>query len=167
MMKSLLRTALVAVAFIQLKDPADNSPLFVTNDDAEKFGATKHDDGFARDSAGNKLPIGVRVHGAGSKVFRKAEDDTNDAMLKAKGKGLTGAGLRNSGTYKLAKCTEQFVNFGYALTEGGPEIRVTPDMAEDERIRVASAFYDDLRFAAFREQIEKDQADHANFTPKA
>lgn len=165
-MKSLLRTALIAVAFLQFKDPATGAPMFVVNDDADKFGATKHEDGYARDSDGNKLPMGVRMHGQGSKVARNADDTINDAMLKAKGKGLTGAGLRNNGTFKLAKCTAEFVNFGYTMTEGGPEIRVTPDMDEEQRMRVASAFYDDLRFAAFREQLEKDQADHANFTPK-
>lgn len=164
-MKSLIASAVVALAFIQFRSPADNSPLFVLNEDAPS-GCTDGEDGYARDAQGNKLPIGVRVYGPGSKVYRAAEDEIADASIKAGKKALTGASLRNSATFKLASCTQEFVNFAYALTEGGDELTVTAATEKTERLRIATAFYEDLRFVGFRDQVEREQHDLANFTQK-
>lgn len=166
-MKSLLTAAVVALAFVHFKNPSDGSRLYVLNEDASKFNATPHEDGFARDAAGAKLPVGVRVYGPGSTEYRKAEDAIASVRIKEGKKGLSGATLRDDATTKLARCTSEFVNFGYALKDGGEELRVTPASDFETRIKVASAFYNDLRFVGLRDQVEADQHDHANFTPTA
>jgi hypothetical protein len=158
MMKSLLAVAVAATAFVQFKNPADNSLLFVTNDDAAKFGATSHEDGYARKD-GQKLPIGVKVYGPGSAEYRRAEDKTVSDAIKAGKKALTGASQRADATYKLARTTLAFVNFDY---EGET---VTAETDVTARVRIASAFFDDGQFVAFRDQVLQEQHDHANFTP--
>lgn len=167
-MKSLMIAAVTSLAFVHFKNPADSSPLYVLNEDAQgQPGVTAGDDGFARDANGDKLPIGVRVFGPGSQVYRAAEDKIANDAIKAGRKALTGTSLRENATYKLARCTSEFVNFTYALKDGGAELTVTPASDLDERVRVASAFFDDVRFVAFRDQVEKEQHDLGNFTPTA
>lgn len=165
-MKSLLARAIVATAFVHFRSPEDDTPLYLLNEDAPRFGGTPHADGYARDAKGEKMPIGVVIHGAGSAEYRKAEHSANTEQIQAGKKGLNGPNLFDKQTHKLARCTEQFVNFGYALVDGGEEIVVNKDTDFNTRIAVAGAFYDDLKFAHFREEVVIEQANHANFTKK-
>jgi hypothetical protein len=157
-MKSLTAAAVAAVAFVHFKNPTDGTRLYVLNEDAAQFGAVSHEDGYARDSNGDKLPIGVKVYGLGSKEYRKAEDAIATARIQAGRKALTGATLREDGTLKLARTTSEFVNFEYN------GVRVTPATELDTRVRVAAAFYDDVQFAGLRDQVETEQNDLGNFT---
>ena len=161
-MKSLRAAAVAAIAFIHFKNPVDGSRMFLLNEDINgRQGVRSGEDGYARDNDGNKLPIGVKVFGPGSAEYRKAEDAIANARIKEGKKGMTGASLREDGTRKLARCTQEFVNFEYL----GVQIASNTDF--ETRVRVASAFYDDVEFAGLREQVETEQHDFANFTPTA
>lgn len=160
-MKSLRAAAVAALAFVHFKSPIDGARMFVMNEDAETFNAKPHDDGYARDAAGNKLAIGVKVYGPGSAEYQRADDAVSSTRIKEGKKGMTGATLRQDATTKLARCTQEFVNFAY----NGESVNASTDF--EKRIRVASAFYSDVEFAGLREQIEVEQHDFANFTPTA
>lgn len=159
MMKSLRAAAVAALVFVHFKD-ANGARMYVTNEDAGKFNASTHEDGYARLN-GEKLAMGVKVYGPGSQEFRKAQDAINTANIKNGKKGLTGASLRQDATVLLARTTAEFVNFEYLDT------RVTASTDFETRVRVASAFYDDLEFVGLRDQVETEQNDLGNFSQAA
>lgn len=157
--KSLALALVAATCFVHFKNPADGSHLYLLNEDKPE-GATDGSDGYARDSRGEKYPIGVVIHGPGSIVHRKAEDFNANANIKAGRKHITGATLRADATRLLARCTEMFVNFEY----NGQD--VTEKTTMEERERIASAFYEDTEYVAFREQVLEEQVDLGNFSKR-
>jgi hypothetical protein len=164
MSKALRAAAIAAMTFVHFKNPADNTRMYVTNEN-KPTGCSDGPDGFARDPSGNKLPIGVRVYGPGSVEYRKAEDKINDENLKLGKKGLSGARLRQNQTTLLARTTSEFVNFGYSLTgRDEDEIVVTPSTPFEQRLAVCGALYDDGDYAFARDQVSEVQGDLGNFS---
>lgn len=163
MSKALRAAAIVAMTFVHFKNPADNTRMFVTNEN-KPTGCVDGPDGFARDLSGNKLPIGVRVYGPGSTEYRKAEDKINDENFKLGKKGLSGARMRENQTTLLSRTTAEFVNFGYSPTgRDDDEITVTPSTPFEQRLAVCGALYNDGEFVFARDQVTEAQGDLGNF----
>lgn len=143
---------LLATAFIHFRDAATNAKLYVANED-KPAGAVDGEDGFARDTNGEKLPVGVEVYGPGSTQYRNAQSAIATANIKRGKKGLTGDILRENETELLARTTAKFVNFDYNGAAASYETNIK--------------FYDDLELAHFREQVVEQQGDFGTFLPSA
>lgn len=152
-MKNILaQMAVVALMFVHFKTP-DGVKLYVPDESAP--------DGFARDANGDKLPVGVRVYGPGSREYRLAEDRVATENLRRGRNKLTGEQLRANATAIMARTTVEFVNFDY----NGKT--VSPAMTVEDREKVCEQLYNDVEYVAVRDQVETEQGDLGNYSPKA
>lgn len=163
-MNILSRMAVAALMFVHFKTP-DGEKLFVPNeaitDEMRARGVTESKDGFARDSDGNKLDVGVRVFGPGSREYRLAEDRVATENLRRGRNKLTGEQLRANATTIMARTTTEFVNFDYYGKT------VTPTMTVDDREKVCEQLYNDVEYVGVRDQVEAEQGDLGNYSQKA
>lgn len=157
MSNALRKMAVVAAAFIQFKLP-NGDKLFLSNEDAALFGGTEHKDGFARDAAGNRMPVGVRAYGPGSSQYRAATSAAQTLGLQRGRNKMNGELLYTQATDTLARTVTEYVNFDY----NGK--RLTGHEELPARIALNEQLLTDLEFVGIREQIEAEQGDLANFS---
>jgi hypothetical protein len=163
---ALAAMAVAAFTFVHFKNPATGAKLFVLNAN-KPTGTIDGDDGYARDQAGNLLPIGVKKWGPGSEEYRKAEARIATENMRAGAKKLTGEKLHENATTLLSRTVFEYVNFGYSLTDDGVEQVVTASTSHDERMRVNTALFNDPAYVAVREQVLEADGDLGNFAKTA
>ena len=102
------------------------------------------------DTDGNK-PMTITVYGPGTKIFSKARDALNKAVLerfRRKGKNRADTTLEETAEF-LAAVTVSFNNFEYGGLEGHDQFK---------------ACYLDNSIGFIAEQVNKELADWSNFT---
>lgn len=115
---------------------------FKRADNGEKLYVTRNKE----DGSTEQVRVGVWVYTPGSKVYRTAANMNTTSNIKAGKKELSGAKLDEQQVELLARTTFKLEGFEI---DGS----VTPGF------EALKAFYDDERFAAYREQVADEQAD--------
>lgn len=158
MSKALRLMAVIAMSFIHFETAAGDK-LYLPNEDAAKFGGTEHPDGYARDAAGEKMPVGVKVYGPGSSQYRAAQAAATTLGLQKGRNKMTGEMVFNQSTETLSRTVVEYVNFDY----NDKRLHGNEDLPA--RIKLNESLLTDLEYVAIREQIEAKQGDLSNFTP--
>lgn len=157
-MNQLACMIVAAFTFIQFRNPETDALLFVT--ETVRNAETGQDEQvFKLDANGQKMPIGVKVYGPGSKQYRREFSKIQTANIQRGKKGLTGETLRQNETDLLSKTTFEWVNFTYEpLAAGGAAVETLSCSPENN-----AKLYDDGRYIAVREQVAAEQGDLGNF----